>query len=93
MADTTDFDAKCEILSDVWMDYREEEGLKELFSYADLGFPLAYAIDGGIVESTENSEKLIESTFELLLQSLNVEDTGFENITELFEAVEKKNNQ
>jgi hypothetical protein len=88
MADTTDFRTKAQILSDVWMEYRDDEGFAELFDYADLGFPLAYALDNGMFESTEVVEQFIESTFELLLKMLKLEDTGFEGITDLFAAAE-----
>lgn len=91
MADTTDYATKCEILADVWIEYRDEEAFKELIEYADLGFPLAHAIDNGIVESSEMAEQLINSTFELLLSILKLEDTGFESITDLFDAADEKN--
>lgn len=91
MADTTDFSIKCEILSDVWLDYRDEEGFKELFNFADLGFPLAYLIDNSIVEATEPAMGLIDETFAILLNSLNVKDTGFENINHLLSVANKNN--
>ncbi len=91
MADTTDFRTKVEILADVWMDYRDDEAFKEIMEYADLGFPLAYAIDNGIVESTSHAEHFVTSTFDLLLQVLGVEDTGFESMTNLLETAEQKN--
>lgn len=88
MADTTQYDSKVSILADVWMEYRDDEAFTELFEYADLGFPLAYAIDNNIVESTEEASWLINSTFELLLKLLGVEDTGYEDIVNLFDAAE-----
>lgn len=92
MADTTDFSIRCEILADVWMDYREEDGFKELIDFADLGFPLAYCVYNQIVEALPHAVTLIDETFELLLQTMNVEDTGFENLTHLLDTVDKKNN-
>lgn len=91
MADTTDFSIKCEILADVWMDYRDEEGFKEIFDFADLGFPLAYLIDNSIVEATESAMGLIDDTFTILLNTLNVEDTGFENTNHLFSIANENN--
>ena len=42
--ESTPFSDKCNVLAELWMDYREEEGFKEIMSYGDLGFPLAFAI-------------------------------------------------
>jgi hypothetical protein len=91
MADTTVFEAKCEILADVWMEYRDDEAFTDLIEFADLGFPLAYAVSNGIVQNNEAVEDLVTSTFDLLLKLLKVEDTGFENINHLFDTAEKNN--
>jgi hypothetical protein len=93
MAGTTDFHIRCEILADVWIEYREDEGFKELIEFADLGFPLAYLIDNGIVESNYLVEGYVDETFQLLLKTLKLEDTGFDNITDLFETATKNNTQ
>lgn len=89
MANTTDYLSKVEILSEVWLDYRDDESFAELFEFADVGFPLAYVIDNGIVESSDQAETFIEQTFELLLKMLGLEDTGFDGIVPLFDAAEK----
>lgn len=86
MANTTPYKYQIEILSTLWIESRDEEDFAELFEFADLGFPLAYAIDNGIVESTTHTEKLIQETFALLLETLEVEDTGFDSAEELLEA-------
>lgn len=90
MADTTDYRTKVEILADVWMDYRDDEGFAELIQFADLGFPLAYAIDNGIVENSDQAEGLIQQTFELLIKLLDIQDTGFENMNDMFDVAEQK---
>jgi hypothetical protein len=89
MADTTDFSTKCQILADLWMEYRDDEAFKELLDYADLGFPIAYLIDNGIIENSQSTEPFIESTFDLLLKLLKVEDIGFEHLNHLFEVAEE----
>jgi hypothetical protein len=88
MADTTDYNAKCEILADVWMEYRDEEAFAELIEFADLGFPLAYAVANGIAENNELIEDLVNGTWELLLKLLKVNDSGFDNITQLFDTAD-----
>lgn len=80
----TTFTNKCNILSELWMGYRGEEGeLQDFISYNDLGLPLAHFISIQIVESTVMAEKYVEETFALLLESLGRQDTGFEVLQEL----------
>ena len=86
MANKTPYNYQFQILSSIWLEFRDEEDFAEMFEFADLGFPLAYAIDNKIVESTNQAEKLIQETFALLLETLEVEDTGFDTAEELLEA-------
>lgn len=90
MADTTDFSAKCEILADVWMEYRDDEAFADLIEFADLGFPLAYSVANGIVESNDSVVGFVNDTYDLLLKFLVLEDEGFDNINELFSRAENK---
>jgi hypothetical protein len=48
-----------------------------------MGLPLAYALSEGIVNGTEMSTKFIDETFDLLLAGLGIDDTGFEDLTDL----------
>jgi len=90
-ANTTPFSDVAIILSELWMDYRDEEALKELIGYGDLAFPLAYAISEGIVESTPLAEQYIYEVWNLLLGLLEIEDTGlFVSVFELQEASKYK---
>lgn len=77
---------KVSILADLWMNYRDEEGLEDYIEYNDLGLPLAYAIATDIVSLSPRAAIYIEETFALLLESLEIEDTGFANLNEMFEA-------
>lgn len=78
--------ARIGILSELWMNYRDEEGLEDFVEYNDLGLPLAYAIATDIVSLSPRAAIYIEETFALLLESLEIEDTGFANLNEMFEA-------
>lgn len=86
MTQTTPYSYQVEILASLWLEYRDEEDFAELFEFGDLGFPLAYCIDMKIVESSTEAEKLIKETFAALLETLEVEDSGFETTEEMFEA-------
>jgi hypothetical protein len=85
MADTTDFRSKAEILAELWMDYRDDEGFKDFIEYNDLGLPLAYAVANGIVDSNEMVERFIDETFRVLLAATGVEDLGYDNLQDLLE--------
>jgi hypothetical protein len=82
---TTAFKVRCEILGELWLSYREDEEYKDFVEYNDLGLPLAYAIAGGIVESSPMAEGYINESWEMLLTGLEVEDSGFDSINELLE--------
>ena len=82
----TKFKAKCAILSEIFLDYKDDEEFADFIEYNDLGLPLAYAISCGIVEKTDSAKLFVEETFDLLLAVLDVEDTGFANLTEVLEA-------
>jgi hypothetical protein len=68
----------------LWLNYRSDEQLTDFVDYNDLGLPIAYAIDNDIVKSTEMAQRFVEETFDLLLASLKIEDTGFENLDDMF---------
>ena len=80
----TEFAAKCEILADLWMNYRDYEEFKDFIEYNDLGLPLAYSIINQIVSITPVAEKFITEAFDLLLAGLEIkEDPGFETLDDL----------
>lgn len=79
----TSYEAKADILADLWLNYRNDEDFTDFIEYNDLGLPLAYAISNGIVESTQLAKAFIDETFDLLLAGLEIEDTGFEDFDEV----------
>jgi hypothetical protein len=80
---TTTFENKCVILSDIWLNYRDDEEFEDFIAYNDMGLPLAYALSEGIVKGTDMSSKFIDETFDLLLGGMSIEDTGFESLDDL----------
>lgn len=81
----TTFDNKANILADLWLNYRDDQEFQDFIEYNDLGLPLAYAISTGIVKKTDQAEKFINETFELLLAGIGIEDTGFESLEDLLD--------
>lgn len=85
----TSLGTQTEILSDFWLNYKNDEDFVDFVEYNDIGLPLAYIIANEIVEPTEQSERFIRETFTLLLEALEIEeDEGFESIDELLGANE-----
>jgi len=80
----TPFQTRCEILADLWQNYRQDEEFVDFVEYNDLGLPLSYAIANEIVKSTEIAEQFINETFELLLAGLEVEDDDYQDLPDLF---------
>jgi hypothetical protein len=85
----TPFLTKCEILSDLWLNYKADTEFTDFIQYNDLGLPLAYAIAEGIVEATPIATNFINETFELLVAGLAIEDEGFENLDEMLGLAEE----
>ncbi len=85
MTETT-FDKRCEILADLWLNYRDDQNFTEYIEYCDLALPLAYSISSHIIKADLDNERLVEfidEAWELLLQGFKVEDTGFESLSQL----------
>lgn len=80
---STPFSNKCDILGDLWIDYKGDDKFADFIQYNDLGLPLAYAISGGIVESTPIAEGFVNETFDIFLEGLGIDDTGFETLDDI----------
>jgi hypothetical protein len=81
------FTKKCEILSDLWFDYRNDIDFKDFMEYNDIGLPLAYVIHGEIVQPTEIAKQYVSETFDLFAESLGLDPQGeWWNLDEMFEA-------
>jgi hypothetical protein len=83
---STTFSNKANILSELWLEYRDEEQFLDFVAFNDLGLPLAYAIANGIVEASPTASEFIDETFRLLLSELEIEDTGFESLDDVLDA-------
>ena len=77
---------RADILAELWIQYKGSDGFEDFMSYNDLGLPLAYSVSHGIIEINDMVESFINETFDVFLEALDVEDTGFQTLAELFEA-------
>ena len=85
----TTFENKCAILSDLWLNYKDNEELQDSVEYNDLGLPLAYLIHTELVSVNESGISYVDETFNLLCQGLGVDlDEEYESLNELMELQE-----
>ena len=82
----TDFSNKCAILGALYSNYREDPEFRDFAEFNDLGLPLAYLSFEGLCELSTDGERYIEETWILFVESLGIEDTGFEDLDEMFQA-------
>jgi hypothetical protein len=82
------FQNKVTILAELWMNYRDDEQLKDFIEYNDLGLPMAYFLMNDLLLPTKQSEIYINETYDLLLASLEVDDVDYESLDELLGASE-----
>jgi hypothetical protein len=80
---TTPIEMQAVILTDLWLNYRQDEEFADFVQYNDLGLPLAYAMAEGIIPANDTVKKFVEETFDILLGALEIEDEGFETLEEM----------
>ena len=83
MEQNNTFENKVSILAELWMNYRDDEDLKDFVEYNDLGLPLSYFLMNEIVLPTQEAEVYINETYNLLIASLGVEDAEWTSLDEL----------
>ena len=82
----TNFETKCSILSDLWLNYKDNEELQDFVEYNDLGLPLAYLIHTNLVTPTDEGMPYVDETFDLLVSSLGLDlDTEYESLNQLMD--------
>lgn len=83
------FENKTTILAELWMNYREDDQIKDFVEYNDLGLPLAYLITNEIVIPTNQADIYINESYDLLVAALDVEDVEYESLDEMMDAGEE----
>lgn len=80
----TPFETQCEILSELWTNYRSDPELEDFISYNDIGLPSAFLISNQLADPSEQLREIIKETFTLLITALGLEgDTGFEDLDQM----------
>ena len=89
----TDFTNICEILGSLYANYKEDEDLKDFIEFNDLGLPLAYFVSEGLAEVTDDGARYITETWQLFLASMDIQDTGWDSLDQIFAAKIKDDSQ
>lgn len=84
----TNFQSKCEILADIFLEHRDDEKFADFVEYADVGLPLAFILHRGYATASENSGEFIDDSFAVLLGILEVEDQNYESLGQLLRVAE-----
>ena len=79
----TDFTNQIKILAELYSNYRDDKGFADFIEFNDLGLPLAYFANEGLVTLNEDAMRYVAETFELFIGSLGIEDTGFTTLDEM----------
>lgn len=82
----TNFDSKCEILSQLWIEYRDHEAFEDFVEYNDIGLPLAYILSNQLAARTSQSAKYIDETWTMLLKALEVDDRDWSSLDDMLES-------
>ena len=89
----TSFENKCKILSDLWMNYRDDESFEDFCDYNDIGLPLAYFATSNLVMINDVAEVYISETFDLLCAALKIPMDGiYDNLNTMFALSNKLDN-
>jgi hypothetical protein len=79
----TPFDKQCDILAELWLNYRDEEQFRDFIEYNDVGMPLSYLSHSKLAIATDEGKMMIGETWSVLLESLSLTDTGFDTLGDL----------
>lgn len=79
-----EFEDKCAILADLWLNYKDMDALKDFLEYNDIGLPLAYLVHSELVTPNDQSFVYVEETYNLLAESLGLDlDEEFSTLAEM----------
>jgi hypothetical protein len=79
----TPFSIRCEVLGELWTEFRDVEEFQKLFHYGDLAFPMAAASANGWATILPEGERFVDDVFEMLLEHYGIVDSNFESLDEL----------
>jgi hypothetical protein len=84
----TDFSNICDILGELYSNYKEDTEFSEFIEYNDLGLPLAYFIKEELAVATDEGIESIQQTWKEFLELIGAEDKGFTDLDSLLDSAE-----
>ena len=79
------YSKRCFILSDFWLNYKNEEDFEDFVAYNDIGLPLAFMITEDIVKSTTVAEVYVNEAWELLCTALKIDSKqDYDSLEDMF---------
>ena len=74
---------KAGIIGQLWIEFRNDEDFTAFMEYNDLGCPLAYMVAEGLIkELSPVGEEMLEETFEMFLQLINITEEDVDALPE-----------
>ena len=89
----TDFSSICDILGDLYSNYKEDKNFGDFIEFNDLGLPLAYLTSENLCEPSDDGIRYVTETWDLFLAGLKVKDEGFEDLDQLLGFAEEKSQE
>ena len=84
MVTMTEFAIKCEILGEFYSQYRDESDFADFIESNDIGLTLAYFVSQSLCDVSDGGLKFINSSWESFMDTLELEDTGFRDLNDVF---------
>lgn len=82
------------IVSQAWFVIMANDEWKDVAKFGDIGFPLAYAAQQGIVTMKPDAKVFVEEVYGILLQSFDIPDEDYESFSQMNEkAIEVRENE
>jgi len=82
----TDFSNVCDILGELFANYKEDKDFKDFIEFNDLGLPIAYLTKENLVVPSDDGARYIMETWEIFLTGLGLDDTGFTNLDSVLDS-------
>ena len=76
----TDFSNVCNILGELYANYKEANEFGDFIEFNDLGLPLAYLTKENLAVPSDDGARYIMETWEIFLAGLELKDTGFTDL-------------
>jgi len=76
-----DFADKTGVIGQLWIEFRGDEDFEVFMDYNDLGCPMAYMVAEGLIKDlTPIGEEMIEETFKMFLELINVTEEEIDSV-------------